>query len=348
MYLSLDSINSIQLDHTSRCNLMCPQCARVSDSKINPNLPIKDLSIADYELIFTPFKGKNINIFHCGNYGDVIASPTFNDTLEWCNNNGFHDIMIITNGSARNADWWRDLAKRKVNVVFSIDGLRDTSPIYRVNSNFDKVIENVEAFTSAGGNARWDYIVFEHNHHQVEEAMRLAKSLGIKKFNIKNTTRFITPAGYNNTVVNKKEKIVTDRNDNPIVEDYTKIVKSYGSFEEYVRHTDITCKYKLERRIYIDFETRVWPCCWIGAPIFFHNETVQSPDIQKILQKFGHNFNRIDMNGWDNILSHEFFDSYLENSWKDSSTRIYTCGRTCGAKYEFSSGYGKNKDITQL
>lgn len=347
MYLGLADIKSIQLDHTSRCNLMCPQCARVFGSNINPSMPIKDLTVSDYELIFEPFKGKNINILHCGNYGDVIASPTFNDTLEWCNNNGFHDIMIITNGSARSQDWWRDLALRGVNVVFSIDGLKDTSPIYRVNSNFDKVIENVSAFTSAGGNARWDYLVFEHNFHQVEEAMALAKSLGVKKFNVKNTTRFVTPEGHKNIVVTKKSEIITDRKDNIAVKNFTNIVKSYGSFDEYVYNTEISCKYQREQRIYIDFETRLWPCCWVGAPIFFHARNQQVKDIQKILDKFGSDFNRLDKHGWD-VLNHEFFESYLEQSWNDPSKRIYTCGRTCGGLYEFSSGYGKNAEIKEL
>ena len=41
-----------------------------------------------------------------------------------------------------------------------------------------------------GGIAQWDYIVFKHNEHQVEEARKLSKELGFFEFQIKKTSRF--------------------------------------------------------------------------------------------------------------------------------------------------------------
>jgi MoaA/NifB/PqqE/SkfB family radical SAM enzyme len=350
MYIPFDEIKTIQIDHTSRCNLLCPQCARTEGDKVNSAMPINDLTVDDYKMIFEPFIGKDLGILHCGNYGDVIASPTFDDTLDWCLQNNFNKMRIITNGSARNTAWWKELGKKNIfQVVFSIDGLEDTNHLYRVNSNFNKIIENVKAFIEAGGNARWDYLVFEHNKHQVEQAMELAKKIGVQTFNTKNTTRFINSYGYKNTVQNKKTEIVKDRTDNPILKDYAAVVKSYGSFEKYVRNTEIVCKYKQEKMIYVDFETRVWPCCWVGAPIHFQGENdVQKIDIKKILNKFGNDFNKLSIHGWDKVLEHEFYDNYLEKTWEDSTDRIYTCGRTCGTGYESSSGYGANTKMKKL
>ena len=53
MYLDIDQIKVIQLDHTSRCNLACPQCARFHGSitKLNPYMPISDCTLDDYKLI---------------------------------------------------------------------------------------------------------------------------------------------------------------------------------------------------------------------------------------------------------------------------------------------------------
>jgi MoaA/NifB/PqqE/SkfB family radical SAM enzyme len=346
MYIPLDEIKTIQLDHTSRCNLLCPQCARTDNSV----MPIKDLTLDDYKLIFEPFIDKDISILHCGNYGDVITSPTFDTTLDWCLKNNFNNIRIVTNGSARNTSWWRELGKKNIQyVVFSIDGLEDTNHLYRVNSNFNKIIENVRAFVEAGGVARWDYLVFDHNQHQVEQAMELAKKIGVSTFNTKNTTRFVTSDGYKNSVLTKKIEVIKDRPNNPILKDYDTLIKSYGSFEEYVRNTDIVCKYKRDKMIYVDFETRVWPCCWIGTPIHLQKETnVQKIDIKKILDKFGNDFNKLNVHGWNSVLEHEFYQTYLENTWEDSSKRIYTCGRTCGTGYEFSSGYGVNTSKKKL
>jgi len=51
-------------------------------------------------------------------------------------------------------------------------------------------MENAKAFIDAGGIAHWDFIVFQHNEHQVEEARHLAKEMGFKNFNVKKTTRW--------------------------------------------------------------------------------------------------------------------------------------------------------------
>jgi sulfatase maturation enzyme AslB (radical SAM superfamily) len=86
-----------------------------------------------------------------------------------------------TNGSARTVDWWRDIAevlKPNGYVIFSIDGLEDTNHLYRRNTNWEKIISNVNAFIEAGGIAHWEYIVFEHNEHQIDIARDLASSLG--------------------------------------------------------------------------------------------------------------------------------------------------------------------------
>ena len=322
---------------------MCPQCARVTgDNKVNPRLEMKDLTVDDYITIFTPFIGKQIRIIHCGNYGDAIASPTFDKTNLWLYENGFKSVTVMTNGSARNTEWWANLAKLGTYVVFSIDGLEDTNHIYRVNSNFKKIIENIKAFVGAGGLARWDYIMFDHNKHQVDEARQLSKDLGMDAFNLKITSRFVSEQ--KDTVDNKNLIQVKDIKNNALKRDYNNIVSEYDSFDNYVRATPITCKYKDMKRYYIDFNMRLWPCCWVGAPGLFHSENEQSVDLKRVTDKFGEDFNRLDLHGWDNVLSHEFYNSYLENSWVNEN-RIYTCGRTCGDKYEFSSGYGKNTNI---
>jgi len=53
-------------------------------------------------------------------------------------------------------------------------------------------MRNVEAFISAGGRARWDFIVFAHNEHQVEQAEQLSKDMGFEKFQYKKSARFFS------------------------------------------------------------------------------------------------------------------------------------------------------------
>jgi MoaA/NifB/PqqE/SkfB family radical SAM enzyme len=106
-------------------------------------------------------------------------------------------LACNTNGSLRNPAWWSRLGavmREEQNLgnycTFSLDGLEDTNHLYRRNTNWKKIMENAQAFIDAGGIAHWDFIVFEHNEHQVDEARELAIKMGFKNFNVKRTTRW--------------------------------------------------------------------------------------------------------------------------------------------------------------
>ena len=345
MYLNLEDIETIQLDHTSRCNLACPQCARTGKTLLT-----RDLTLEDYEIILEPFERNKIELFHCGNYGDVIASPTFEETLEYSLDR-VRKILISTNGSARKESWWKNLAqigKDKLKVVFSIDGLKDTNHLYRVGSNYDKIMSNAKAFIDAGGKANWQFIIFEHNQHQVEEAKRLAKEYGFEDFVTKITSRFASKNKV--SVVNRKGKIIKDMDNNPNQDSMIDISIKYGSFDNYVNHTSISCKYQQRKELFIDMDMRLWPCCWFGVLNVDGGDPPQVNSFKHVLDLYGKNFNDMRANGWD-VLKHPFFEEYLEKSWNqqdDKFRRIYTCGRTCGTDFEFTSGFGKNIIIEKL
>ena len=100
-------------------------------------------------------------------------------------------IRLHTNGGMRKPDFWSKLGKlfstRKKQywewrVIFSIDGLEDTNHLYRRNVVWQNLMENVKAFIDAGGMAEWDYLIFKHNEHQIDEAKQLSKKLGFKTF----------------------------------------------------------------------------------------------------------------------------------------------------------------------
>ena len=203
LYNSYRDLTGMHLELTTRCNAACPMCPRHinNGSDLNPNLPMTEITLEQFKSWFSPeFLKQMRRIYACGNYGDPIAAK---DTLEIyryireCNDRV--NLVIHTNGSARSKSWWEELAKlmnggpdgsRNDYVIFSVDGLWDTNHLYRRNTNFDKIYENMKAYTAAGGKARWDYIVFEHNEHQVEEAQKIAEELGFEFFNIKKTTRW--------------------------------------------------------------------------------------------------------------------------------------------------------------
>ena len=69
----------------------------------------------------------------------------------------------------------------------AIDGISETTyNQYRLGGDYLKIIENVKSFMALkkqGGYKKpfieWQFVVFKHNEHEIEDAKKLAKSIGV-------------------------------------------------------------------------------------------------------------------------------------------------------------------------
>ncbi len=193
-----NEIEVVHLEMTEACNASCPMCARnLNGGEVNPHLNNRELSIADVERIFpVDFVQQLKRVYMCGNYGDpAVASDTLEAFAYFRENNPQINLSMHTNGSIKKPEWWAELAQvigKKGYVIFGLDGLEDTNHLYRQGTVWKNIMRNVEAFIGAGGRARWDYIVFAHNEHQVDEAEQLSKDMGFEKFQYKKSARFFS------------------------------------------------------------------------------------------------------------------------------------------------------------
>ncbi len=251
-------IRAIHIEFTSRCNLRCPQCARTQDGKITENLPLLHMPLSTIEKVFGEM-GQQVTYAHiCGNYGDLVAYPYFIEAVDIIHNSGVEFIKAYTNASAKDKNYWQQLAERfngdNGHIIFSIDGLEDTNHLYRVGSNWDKIMTNAKTFIDAGGVAVWEWLPFEHNDHQVEEAKELAKSMGFKSFIAKRNPRFASyDNGENSTIKHSKKLFHTIHEKHQNNNDGLKATRY-----------PVGCKYKRRNMVFIDFEGYVIPCCWLG------------------------------------------------------------------------------------
>jgi MoaA/NifB/PqqE/SkfB family radical SAM enzyme len=197
MYRS-EEITTVHLEVTERCNASCPQCARnINGGEVNPQLHDAELSLADVKNILQPdFIRQLKRLYMCGNYGDPISAHDTLEIFEYVrSNNDKMQLSFHTNASAKTPEWWSRLPAamgKNHYIVFSVDGLEDTNHLYRQGTVWGKIMANAAAFIAAGGRARWDFIVFGHNEHQVEEARALATEMGFEQFNIKKSNRFFS------------------------------------------------------------------------------------------------------------------------------------------------------------
>jgi len=337
-------ITQLELELTTRCNASCPQCVRnFYGGKTWPTLPMVDI---DLELIKTKIPDSIlkdlIEIRICGTYGDPCIYQDLIELVKYLNSKTSAQLTINTNGSLRTTKWWKDLAnvlKKDDRVIFGIDGLDDTNHLYRVNTNFKKIINNAKAFISAGGSAIWSYIVFKHNEHQVDAARQLSNKLGFDGFSCKLTTRFIdkqhnlvdkTPVFDKNNNLNRYLEMPDEKKYlNNGYNNYEKIIKEFGSYENYLQKSKIFCTAQHSNLIY----RYVLPCGWL-ADRFYGFETEKHKDRKKL-------FELIDLNGGLNTISlHHFSLDEIANSkvfhaiqqnWI-SENRIERCANQC-SKY---------------
>ncbi len=371
-FLKLQEVEYVQIDHTSKCNLICPQCSRVSNGQRLKSLPLIELNVDDYKKIFNELDLSKINnVVLCGNYGDVIASKSILDCLRWLRESGYKNhITVITNGAARSHNFWKKLAQiigTHGRVVFSIDGLEDTNSIYRVGAKWNKVISNVKTFIKYGGRARWDFIVFKHNEHQVDEVIKLAKSLGFEGLFIKKTTRFVGDDHFKGKTNKRFLDFLTKKNTVQRIEppskdeyrakstlNFEKLIETHGSWLNYVNKTPIDCIWKSKNQLFVDFEAKVWPCCWVAdgtnQPDYDDDQIKQ---IKSIVNHYGNTFNSLRHFTLKEILEHEWFHHKLEESWNGTVQsspipKLRVCGRTCGETYEYSSASDSNRKYIEL
>ena len=195
---SADSINWLHVEASSRCNAWCPACPRnLSGYGLDPVVVEQDLPDTRFAEVLSQLPD-NITIQFCGNYGDPIAAKNFMALLDLAIPKA-KKIQIHTNGSLRSTKWWIELAGKLANidhdVWFGIDGLAGVHEIYRQGTDYNKILENAQAFISAGGYATWQFIPYAHNEHQIKDCIRESQRAGFRKFKLVKL--------YRNTVVAK-------------------------------------------------------------------------------------------------------------------------------------------------
>ncbi len=352
-FQNFESLNEIHAEISNRCNAACPMCARnVFGGQDMPGMKFDEWSLEEAQKVFDP-RFKNLkNVLFCGTHGDPIAHSNALPLVETVKQQTKATIEFYSNGSARSKTWWADLGKllsdqrdhgyyRKNDLgIFSVDGLEDTNALYRRRTNFAKIMENAEAFIAAGGLARWDFLVFKHNEHQVEEAEILAKKMGFKQFRIRKTSRFsYSPDGPDKYRVQNRQGEIEYYLEPPTQEEMKNknkntVLKKIDSGERtaQVKKTHIRCLNKTEfQRIYVNAYASVLPCCFLSSDLYPNSGKFQK-DTHKIFEKYGWDFNSLRHHSWNEILNHPWFASQLVDSWDDADQKLLRCLRTCNVE----------------
>jgi len=348
-----ENIKTIHLENTQNCQASCPMCDRNQNGgALNPHIDLSELTLDDAKRIFEPeFIAQLNTMYMCGNLGDPIVAR---DTLEIFKYFREHNpnmwLSMNTNAGAKNEQWWQELAAvlgRMGTVIFSVDGLRDTNHIYRQGVSWDAVERSMRAFITAGGRARWDFLIFEHNQHQVDEAEQLSKKLGFEKFQAKKTGRFITGKGekkeshqaHNRKGDNTAEiKKPDTKYQNNALKKQDVILNKYGSMDTYYDAAPIRCKVKDEGNLFITAEGLAMPCCWTAGRMYkwWHKDPTVEQVWDFINAAGGKDAINAKTHGLRAVFETGIFDN-IQASWNKPSCsdgKLKVCSQKCGAEFD--------------
>lgn len=362
---NFNKIDEYQIEVTTYCNAACPQCPRnINGGRINPHLKLEHLPRAVIDQAFPADLCNRLRqIFFCGSYGDPIMHPDFLDILwDFRQKSPKLWLYMHTNGGAHDIEFWQEVAylmNGYGQVDFNIDGLEDTNHLYRRNTDFNKIIKNAKAFIDAGGRAVWNFIVFEHNQHQIEQAERLSKELGFEKFLYRSTGRFLN----HKTMETFDEWPVADRSGNKLysIKPTTRIEftnrsinnlpilqEKYKDFADYFKNTEIKCDSLTHNRVAINAHGLVLPCNMLNHNLYdarFYDDSVmpcsnilstlgEKNQVAEFIKQHDEKSLNIKYNRLDQVFKSTFWNA-LEKSWGFNSfpERIFECALTCGKQF---------------
>jgi MoaA/NifB/PqqE/SkfB family radical SAM enzyme len=375
------------LELTTKCNSACPVCPRfITGTPVRTsNIQLWEVSIDMVKEWYSKELIQKIGSMNiCGNFGDPVVCKDLYEIVEYFHlNNKEISIDIRTNGGAKPVSFWEKLGKlssesnKKIRVVFSVDGLEDTNDLYRKNVKWNIVDRNIRTYTSNGGYGVQEFLIFNHNEHQLEEAVEQNKEWGLHFITYKQAYGFedwssnktrpfavydkdgnleytLKPSlKYNNSNMEydpdtshikpfiniTDDKVTTD----PLPIDYS----SHIGYE----NSEITCQASVAHHgnleVYVNSNGDVRPCCHTGVESDRSINSDTSVQLREILSP-ADSFN-LRTNSFENIF--KLFDEKFVKKWDTTHEkgRCIKCSIQCGRVHQSNSErlYGADYEIKQ-
>ena len=180
---------SISVEPTTSCNLRCPECPSGLRSFSRPT------GMMQLETFRKLIDELHLDLSYLILYfqGEPYLNPDFFDTIAYASSK---NVYTATSTNAHYLD--EDNAIRTVTsglkrIIVSVDGTdQETYQTYRIGGQLDKVKNGIQTLVKAKKSLNvksphiiLQFIVFQHNQHQMKEARQLAKDLGVDELEFK-------------------------------------------------------------------------------------------------------------------------------------------------------------------
>jgi len=345
---NVNDVRELHIELTDKCQAQCPMCARnYNGYGTRTFIENREISFNEFKEWFPEeFLARLDNFYSCGNYGDPAFASDCLEIFAYARKcNPTAKMSLHTNGGMRNPKWWSELAKHNIEVVFAVDGFKGKHELYRKNTKFEKVIENLKAFIDAGGSACVDSLVFAHNEFETELLEDYLLKLGVKYVNFVSTTRFYEMKEF---YVYNEDKNFQYSLKPPTLPPYKRepnntleSLLNHNVRKQVVHDAVISPKCTSVKGIYVDPRGNLYPCCLIGHDYI-------EDDVKEILPV--HTLHNISIKHTKNILgkvglqnckdrilyTNEVLFKDFDKTWSNED-KCLTCVNACSKTvYEYT------------
>ena len=182
---------------TNLCNARCPQCHRTDLNGLGTvkSLPLTTWSLNDFKERFTINCLKDISeVSFCGTWGDPLMAKDIKPIVHYIMDNSKSNVLITTNGSIRNEDFYWNLGVycgERLSIIFDIDGIdEDMHQKYRRGASLKRCLANMNTLSMTKAIPLSQSIIFKHNEEYKDQIKQLALSHGSHFHQHFNSDRF--------------------------------------------------------------------------------------------------------------------------------------------------------------
>ena len=174
----------INLDITHRCTLQCQRCNRAIFAARGQKVPGEDMTMENFKKVIDYFE----EVYFCGQISDPIFHPQFIEFLKLLKG---RKTIVHTAASHKKEEWYRKAFEANTDAywTFGIDGLPKDSHKYRINQDGEHLFKMACMAAKIVDKVKWQYIVFNYNENNIEEARQMAKDNNLV-FEVQKSSRF--------------------------------------------------------------------------------------------------------------------------------------------------------------
>jgi len=176
------------IDSTNFCNLNCPFCPTGQGRNVRPK---SIFPFDNFKKLIEELGSYLIHVDFC-NWGEPLLNKNIFKMVKCAKQYGI-DTKIDSNFNNLDGESIEKMIFSGLDkIIASVDGITpETYSKYRVGGDFDKVINNLKLlvkkkreFKKDNPYISWQFLVFRHNEHEIDEVKRIGKSLGVDEVGI--------------------------------------------------------------------------------------------------------------------------------------------------------------------